>query len=276
MFAKTFAPAMCAASALALVAGLSMTSAAAQTGDGFWQGVQKAGTLRCGAAIDQPYVMRNPATGEYSGFFADLCREFAEVLKVKPVFVDTTWDNIVAGLQAGKWDVSLALSRTPARAMAINFSAPAMEYQTSFVYNKNNTKIPEGLVSFADLDKKDLTFVVMSGTSQDKTVSEAIKNARILRLPSTEETRMALVSRRADVLVAPSDTNAIFAGINPDWAVLFNPTPALAEYGVGFGLPRHLSYSDVQVANIFIEQLRAAGKVKSFIDKATAEVIAGQ
>ena len=68
--------------------------------------------------------MRDPATGEYSGFFADLCREFAEVLKVKPEFVDTTWDNIVAGLQAGKWDVSLALNRTPARAMAVQFSDP--------------------------------------------------------------------------------------------------------------------------------------------------------
>lgn len=70
--------------------------------------------------------MRDPATGDYSGFYADLCREFADVLKVKPEFVDTTWDNIVAGLQAGKWDVSLALNRTPARAMAVQFSIPAM------------------------------------------------------------------------------------------------------------------------------------------------------
>ncbi|MGO7428811.1 transporter substrate-binding domain-containing protein, partial [Rhizobium ruizarguesonis] len=85
----------------------------------YWQGVQKAGVLRCGAAVAPPYVMRDPATGEYSGFFADLCKEFAEVLKVKPEFVDTTWDNIVAGLQAGKWDLSLALNRTPTRAMAV-------------------------------------------------------------------------------------------------------------------------------------------------------------
>ncbi|MDE3027613.1 MAG: transporter substrate-binding domain-containing protein, partial [Paracoccaceae bacterium] len=106
--------------AAAVVVAASMAGAA--HADGYWQKVQAAGVLRCGAAVAPPYVMRDPATGAYSGFFADLCREFADTLKVKPQFVDTTWDNIVAGLQAGKWDMSLALNRTPARAMAINFS----------------------------------------------------------------------------------------------------------------------------------------------------------
>lgn len=260
------------------LAAVSVTMAssisAAQDAGGYWQKVQSSGVLRCGAAVAPPYVMRDPASGEYSGFFADLCRDFAATLEVEPQFVDTTWDNIVAGLQAGKWDVSLALSRTPIRAMAVNFSAPAMEYQTSFVYNKDNPKVEGTPVSFADIDKEGNVLVVMSGTSQDKTVSEAVENAEILRLPSNDETRLALMSRRADFLVDASDTNTIYAETNPDWAVLFNPDPALAEYGVGFGLPYTLSYSDVEVVNIFIEQMRAAGKVEAYIEKATAEVVA--
>lgn len=259
-----------------VIACLGSAPALAQQSQGYWQKIQDSGSLRCGAAVAPPYVMRNPGTGEFSGFFAEICRDFATVLGVKPVFVDTTWDNIVAGLQAGKWDVSLALSRTPARAMAVNFSVPAMEYQTSFVYNKSNPKIPAEPVSIQDIDKAGIVFVVMSGSSQDKTVSDAIKTATILRLPSNDETRMALMSRRADILVDASDTNTIYAKTNPDWAVMFNPTPALAEYGVGFGLPHHLSYSDIQVANIFIEQLRASGKVKAYIEKASAEVAAAQ
>src|SRR5690349_12705748 len=114
MLSRVMTSALRATAALVLVASFSPTAASAETTDGYWQGVQKTGALRCGAAVAPPYVMRDPASGEYSGFFADLCREFAEVLKVKPEFVDTTWDNIVAGLQAGKWDVSLALNRTPA------------------------------------------------------------------------------------------------------------------------------------------------------------------
>jgi len=261
--------------ALALMTVLSTTTTLAQTADGYWQGVQKAGVLRCGAAVAPPYVMRDPATGEYSGFFADLCRQFADALKVKPEFVDTTWDNIVAGLQAGKWDVSLALNRTPARAMAVQFSIPAMEYQISLAYNKDNPKIPAGAASVADIDKDGVTLAVMSGTAQDKAISAAVKTATILRLPGNDETRLAVVSKRADILVDASDTNQLFTQSNPDWAVAMNPTPALAKQGVAFGLPHQLSAADVEVANIFLEEKVATGEVDTLIHKAVDEVLKG-
>ncbi|PDS76266.1 transporter substrate-binding domain-containing protein [Rhizobium sp. L43] len=261
--------------ALALMGGLSATAAHAQTAEGYWQGVQKAGTLRCGAAVAPPYVMRDPATGEYSGFFADLCKEFADVLKVKPEFVDTTWDNIVAGLQAGKWDLSLALNRTPTRAMAVQFSIPAMEYQISLAYNKNNLKITAGAASVADIDKAGVTLAVMSGTAQDKAISAAVKNATIMRLPGNDETRLAVTSKRADILVDASDTNQLFTQSNPEWAVALNPTPALAKQGVAFGLPHNLSAADVEVVDIFLEEKVATGHVDALIKKAVDEVLKG-
>ncbi|CAN7274252.1 substrate-binding periplasmic protein [Pararhizobium sp. LjRoot238] len=275
MFSKMFSSALRALPALALMTGLSTTAAIAQTADGYWQGVQKAGVLRCGAAVAPPYVMRDPATGEYSGFFADLCRGFADALKVNPEFVDTTWDNIVAGLQAGKWDVSLALNRTPARAMAVQFSIPAMEYQISLAYNKDNPKIPAGAASVADIDKEGVTLAVMSGTAQDKAISAAVKTATILRLPGNDETRLAVVSKRADILVDASDTNQLFTQSNPDWAVAMNPTPALAKQGVAFGLPHQLSAADVEVVNIFLEEKVATGEVDAFIRKAVDQVLKG-
>ena len=275
MFSRLFSSALRAVPVLAVVAGLSTSAAHAQTPEGYWQGVQKAGVLRCGAAVAPPYVMRDPATGEYTGFFADLCRGFAELLKVKPEFVDTTWDNIVAGLQAGKWDVSLALNRTPARAMAVNFSIPAMEYQISLAYNKENPKIPAGATSVADIDKEGVTLAVMSGTAQDKAISAAVKTAQILRLPGNDETRLAVTSRRADILVDASDTNQLFTQSNPEWAVALNPTPALAKQGVAFGLPHQLSFSDVEVVNIFLEEKVATGEVDNMIKKAVDEVLKG-
>ncbi|MDC7745755.1 MULTISPECIES: substrate-binding periplasmic protein [Rhizobium] len=275
MLSKLMTSALRALPALALMGGLSATAAHAQTTEGYWQGVQKAGTLRCGAAVAPPYVMRDPATGEYSGFFADLCKEFADVLKVKPEFVDTTWDNIVAGLQAGKWDLSLALNRTPTRAMAVQFSIPAMEYQISLAYNKNNPKITAGAASVADIDKAGVTLAVMSGTAQDKAISAAVKNATIMRLPGNDETRLAVTSKRADILVDASDTNQLFTQSNPDWAVALNPTPALAKQGVAFGLPHNLSAADVEVVDIFLEEKVATGHVDELIKKAVDEVLKG-
>jgi len=275
MLSKVITSALRALPALALMGGLSATAAYAQSNEGYWQSVQKSGVLRCGAAVAPPYVMRDPASGAYSGFFADLCREFADVLKVKPEFVDTTWDNIVAGLQAGKWDVSLALNRTPARAMAVQFSIPAMEYQISLAYNKNNPKIPAGAASVTDIDKAGVTLAVMSGTAQDKAISSAVKNATIMRLPGNDETRLAVVSKRADILVDASDTNQLFTQSNPDWAVAINPSPALAKQGVAFGLPHQLSAADVEVVDIFLEEKVATGHIDQLIRKAVDDVLKG-
>ena len=159
--------------------------------------------------------------------------------------------------------------------MAVRFSIPAMEYQISLAYNKNNPKIPAGALSVADLDKSGLTMAVMSGTVQDKAISAAVKTATIMRLPGNDETRLAVVSKRADVLVDASDTNQLFTQSNPDWAVAMNPKPALAKQGVAFGLPHQLSDADVEVVNIFLEEKVATGHVDELIRKAVDEVLKG-
>lgn len=260
------------ASAAAIGALLAQVPAqAAETQ--IWKDIQKAGVLRCGAAVAAPYVMRDAASGQYSGYFVELCRDFGEqVLKVKVEFVDTSWDNIVAGVQSNKWDLAMALNQTPERALALAFSVPATEYQVSLLVNKDNPKFAEAGNSVADYDKEGVTFAVMSGTAGDKLISAAMKNARIMRLPGMDETRMALMSRRADVLVDANDTNHLFALANPGWSKEILPEPALAKQGVSFGLRRDISPADLQVLNIYLTQRRETGEIDALIDKASAEV----
>ncbi|OWJ89767.1 amino acid ABC transporter substrate-binding protein [Pseudomonas sp. A46] len=252
-------------------AGALLTQAPAQAADTqIWKDIQKAGVLRCGAAVAAPYVMRDAASGQYSGYFVDLCRDFGEkVLKVKVEFVDTNWDNLVAGLQSGKWDLAMALNQTPERALAVAFSAPATDYQISLLVNKDNPKFAGAGNTIADYDKEGVTFAVMSGTAQDKAISAVVKNARIMRLPGMDETRLAVMSRRADVLVDASDTNHLFAVANPDWAKEVLPKPALAKQGVAFGLRRDASAADLQVLNIYVTQRRETGEIDALVDKAS-------
>lgn len=241
-------------------AGLMAAHASVRADDtAAWQSVKKAGVLRCGAAVAPPYVMRDPKTGEYSGFFADLCRNFGQnVLKVKVEFVDTTWDNIVAGLQSDKWDLSLALNDTPEREKAVTFSAPATDYNVSFVYNRNNPKVPKGAHTIADIDKPGVTVAVMSGTAQDKAISAVFKQARIMRLPGNDETRLALMSKRADLLADANITNMLLTEAHPDWAATVQPTPPLAQQEVAFGVRKETSTADLAVLNDYV-----TGQVKS-------------
>ena len=241
-----------------------------------WQNVQKAGVLRCGAAVAAPYVMRDPASGQYSGYFVDLCRDFAEnVLKVKAQFVDTSWDNQVAGLQSGKWDMAMALNKTPERAKAVAFSVPATDYQISLLVNKKNPKFAGIGHDLAAYDKPGVTIAVISGTAADKAVSAAIKNARIMRLPGSDETRMALMSKRADILADANDTNHLFAMAN-DWTNEVLPVPALAKQGVSFGLALQTPPEDMAQLDAYLTQRREAGEIDKLVDKASAEILAGK
>ncbi|WP_321792785.1 substrate-binding periplasmic protein [Burkholderia pyrrocinia] len=263
------------AACTAVAASMFAATASHAAGPDAWAGVKKAGVLRCGAAVAPPYVMRDPKTGAYSGFFSDLCRDFGQnVLKVKVEFVDTSWDNIVAGLQSDKWDLSLALNDTPEREKAVAFSAPATDYNVSFVYNKNNPKVPKNLRSIADIDKPTLTIAVMSGTSQDKAISAELKQARIMRLPGNDETRLSLISKRADLLADANITNMLLTEAHPDWATGFNPTPPLAQQEVAFGLRKDTPKADLDVLNGYLAQQVKSGAVNRLIKTSVQAMLA--
>ena len=231
-----------------------------------WQDVRKAGVLRCGIATSPPYTLRDPKTNEYGGVFADVCRNFGEkVLKVKVEFVDTNWDNIVAGLQSGKWDLSLSLNDTPERRKAISFSQGAVDYSVNLTYNKNNPKLATAPQSLADLDKPNISIAVMSGTVQDKAISSVLKHAQILRLPGFDETRLALMAKRADLLADDSGTNALLTAAHPDWAQTFQPTPPLAQQSICFGVRKETPQADIDVLNRYLADLIKSGEMDRLV-----------
>lgn len=263
---------LCALSALALVGVLATSTMAYAQEESVWSAAQKSGSLRCGAAEAPPYIMKDPATGEFSGFFVDLCREFADVLKVKAVFVDTTWDSMVAGLQAKKWDLAMALTATSQRALSITFSKTVSATESTFVYNKDNPKIsqPKGL---ADIDRAGVTIAVSSGTAQEKYLTSAVKKASVMRLPGPDEIRLALMSKRADVVFDTSAGNDLFAAANAKNTVVFRPSPALDKRGVSFGLRRDTSPADLQVLDIFISDNLVNGHIDDLIKNAIASKV---
>lgn len=246
--------------------------AQAQSASGYWQEIQKRGVLRCGVADAPPHVIRDAKTGAYSGTFVDLCREFAEKqLGVKAEMVDTTWESIVAGLQAGRWDLALALNQNPKRGMAIAFSEPAWQFQITIVYDKSNPKMQPAPVSLADIDKPGVNLAIVAGTAQEQTLSGLIKNATIVRLPDVDATRLALSSHRADALADDGDTNALFVATNPSRWAAAAPSPAISKQGIAFGLRRDASWADVQALNFFITEKAATGEIQrigqAYIDK---------
>ncbi|AUT62787.1 substrate-binding periplasmic protein [Paraburkholderia terrae] len=235
-----------------------------------WQKVREAGVLRCGAGITPPYVTRDAKTQQYGGLFTELCRGFAkDVLHVKPEFVDTSWPNMIAGVQSNKWDLAMSLSYSEERAKAIKFSAPVVYSSVTFVYNKNNPKLKKPPVTVTDLDKPELSVAVMSGSIADKAVGAQMKTTNIMRLPGTDETRLALMSKRTDFMADDSATNLIVVAAHPDSLSVFQPKPELVPQPACFGLNKGVSDADIDVLNKYIEEQRKNGS----IDKLTKQAV---
>src|SRR5215471_17544916 len=83
---------------LAGVMSLGLAVAPAKADGDFWKNIQQRGVLKVGGAEATPYQMRDPRTGEWSGVYIDILRMLADQLGVKLQVIDTTWDDLVAGL----------------------------------------------------------------------------------------------------------------------------------------------------------------------------------
>ena len=105
-------------------------------------------------------------------------------MDAKAAFVETTWADAPAGLQAGQFDLMFVLDPTPARALAIDFPfAPVLYYALGFM-----TRDASAPKTWAALDTPDTTIAVPLGTAMDRWITAHLKHAQITRLKTIDET----------------------------------------------------------------------------------------
>ncbi|WDD92549.1 transporter substrate-binding domain-containing protein [Burkholderia sp. FERM BP-3421] len=103
---------------------LSLAAPAAHAADTL-DSVKSSGVLKIGIEGTYPPFGYRNEKGELEGFDIDVARALAARLGVKPQFIAVEWSGIIAGLQAGKFDVIVnQVTITPQRREAIDFSQP--------------------------------------------------------------------------------------------------------------------------------------------------------
>ncbi|MBV9077385.1 MAG: transporter substrate-binding domain-containing protein, partial [Methylobacteriaceae bacterium] len=174
----------------------SATPVAAQTspGETTFERVQRTKKLRIGAVNGgAPYYQKDLTSGQWKGFYIDICKALATELEAELDIVETTWGNSVLDLQAGKTDVFFGLNPTPKRALVVDFSVPVFSNAFSFV-----TKKGFPAKSWAELNDPAVRIAVDVGSSHDAVVSRLAPKAQITRLKSADEATAALQAGRVD------------------------------------------------------------------------------
>jgi L-cystine transport system substrate-binding protein len=120
--------------------GAAFTAVTAHADDLLDQ-VKQRGTLRIGLEGTFPPFNSKAANGELVGYDVDIAKAVAAKLGVKPEFVTTEWSGIIAGLQAGKFDVIVnQVGVTDARKQTLDFS-PAYTYSAAqLIQRKDDTR----------------------------------------------------------------------------------------------------------------------------------------
>ncbi len=107
-----------------------------------------------------PWAVRN-AEGRLTGSFVELCQRVFGPLGVQVVFEEAQWSTFVAGIQAGRFDLSIVPSYpTIERAAAVAFTT-----QISSLANSALVRDSAPFRSVFDLNRKGVTIVAVEGES---------------------------------------------------------------------------------------------------------------
>lgn len=160
--------------------------------------IVRRGELRIGVFLQyKPLMFKNDA-GEPDGFDIDIGKALAEAMGVEVVFVESSWDGIIPGLLAGKYDIVIsAMARTPERALAVNFSEAYYYHSMAFAYREEDADRFENIEAFDDA-----AVSIIVGDASHLTMERFFPNAEISNYNTADEAMLAMQTGKTDASVA--------------------------------------------------------------------------
>ncbi|MBY4895572.1 transporter substrate-binding domain-containing protein [Cupriavidus sp. AU9028] len=171
---------------------LALTMAGAHAAD-LLDSVKSAGVLKIGLeGTYPPFGYRGPSN-QLEGFDVDVARAVAGKLGVKPEFVTTEWSGIIAGLQAGKFDVIVnQVSVTPQRRQVLDFSRPYVYSAAQLIQRKDDKR---EFRSLEDLKGKKLGVSLGSNYND---LAKSVPGIDVRTYPGAPEYLRDLAAQRVD------------------------------------------------------------------------------
>ncbi|KJQ55801.1 substrate-binding periplasmic protein [Microbacterium sp. SA39] len=226
-------------------------SAAAADSDAgaFLADIKERGELRVGIAIAPPMTAEQE-DGTLGGPNIIPLQNLADSLGVKFTPVAAEWSNIVAGLQAGRYDFAANLDATLERSLSIQFTNPVYTYQGVFIvpadspYATSEELIAAGAVATAQ------------GTSYEGALTEL--GADLLSVSNIPNALSAVNSDR--VVAAFMDLPAAVGQAQADPGVkIVVPDPVIYQVDAAYGVPEDIDARSLQVVNVAITNARNNG-----------------
>lgn len=194
------------------------------------------------------------------GYDVEVSRAIAEKLGVEPEYVESDWDSLFAGLDAGRFDIVCnGVEVTDERAKTYDFTVPYGYIHTALAVRKDN----EDIKSFEDLKGK------TTANSLASTYMELAESygATVQGIDTLEETIQLLTAGRIDATLNADVSFYDYLNVHPDADFKL---VAQTEDASHVAIPVRKgddSASLLEAINTAIEELRADGTLKALGEK---------
>ena len=194
------------------------------------------------------------------GYDVEVSRAIAEKLGVEPEYVESDWDSLFAGLDAGRYDIVCnGVEVTDERAKTYDFTEPYGYIHTALAVRKDNDEI----TSFEDLKGK------TTANSLASTYMELAESygATVQGIDTLEETIQLLTAGRIDATLNADVSFYDYLNVHPDADFKL---VAQTEDASHVAIPLRkgdASATLLDAINTAIEELRADGTLKELSEK---------
>ncbi len=194
------------------------------------------------------------------GYDVEVSRAIAEKLGVEPEYVESDWDSLFAGLDAGRYDIVCnGVEVTEERAKTYDFTTPYGYIHTALAVRKDN----EDITSFEDLKGK------TTANSLASTYMELAESygATVQGIDTLEETIQLLTAGRIDATLNADVSFYDYLNVHPDANFkLVAQTEDASHVAIPL-VKGDATASLLEAINTAIDELRADGTLKELSEK---------
>ena len=193
------------------------------------------------------------------GYDVEVSRAIAEKLGVEPEYVESDWDSLFAGLDAGRFDIVCnGVEVTDERSKTYDFTTPYGYIHTALAVRKDN----EDIKSFEDLKGK------TTANSLASTYMELAESygATVQGIDTLEETIQLLTAGRIDATLNADVSFYDYLNVHPEADFKLVAQTAEASH-VAIPVLKSEDTAYLDALNTAIEELRADGTLKTLSEK---------